>query len=68
MTEPPTTDGRRLWILVVGTVVLAVALVLVAPLVSLGWPELALIVSVPLSAALPAVGFYVWARRRGDLP
>ena len=68
MTEPSTTDGHQLRSLVVGTVVLAVALVLVASLFSIGWPELLLVLAVPLTAAVPALGFYAWARRRGDLP
>jgi hypothetical protein len=50
------------------TVAAVVAVVLIlGGLARLGWQELGLIVLALLLLTWPAVAFYAWARRRGDL-
>jgi hypothetical protein len=71
MTERPTTDrhpGQTL-------ATIAAALVVVAAVLSqvfgLGWLEVGLVLVALLvvtsPALVPAFGFYLWAKRRGDL-
>jgi hypothetical protein len=66
MTELPGADtGRRPVLLPVAAGV-AVLLVL-GGLSGLGWQELGLIAFALLLLSWPALAFYAWARRRGDL-
>ena len=69
MSEPPTaplSERARLTAVVLGGVI---GIVLVLHWVAdMGPMEIALVLLPFLVFAAPALAFYVWARRRGDLP
>jgi hypothetical protein len=49
-------------------VLLAIVLAVIAiPALAVGWQELGLILLALLLLSWPALAFYAWARRRGDL-
>jgi hypothetical protein len=58
------SGGAKL-LLVILVVVLAV--IGIPALATLGWQELGLVVVALLILTWPALAFYAWARRRGDL-
>jgi uncharacterized membrane protein YkvI len=58
-------SGGTTLLLVILLVVLAV--IGIPALAALGWPEIGLIVLALLILTWPALAFYAWARRRGDL-
>jgi hypothetical protein len=62
--RPALSGGAKL-LLVILLVVLAV--IGIPALAALGWQELGLIVLALLLLTWPALAFYAWARRRGDL-
>ena len=62
-TDPrPALGGRTKLLLVV------FAVAGVAASLGMGWQETGLILIAVLLLAWPALAFYVWAQRRGDLP
>ena len=67
MTEPPTTDGARVRPLVPATIALIVVILVLDNVFALGYLEIGLILLPLLVFGTPALAFYFWARRRGDL-
>jgi fatty acid desaturase len=67
MTEPTRADAPRSRSLAVMAVPLLIVVVLLAVAYGMGYLEIGLILVVLLPFALPALTFYVWAKRRGDL-
>ena len=66
MTELPGAHTGRLPRLVPVAVVVA-ALLILGGLAGLGFQEIGLIVLALLLLTWPALAFYAWAKRRGDL-
>ena len=67
MTEPTRAGATRSRSLAVLAVPLLIVGVLLAVAYGLGYLEIGLILVVLLALALPALTFYVWAKRRDDL-
>jgi hypothetical protein len=67
MTEPTRADAPRSRSLAVLAIPLLIVVALLALAYGLGYVEVGLILVVLLPFALPALTFYVWAKRRGDL-
>jgi hypothetical protein len=60
----PLSGGAKLLLAIVLVVVVVVA---IPSLATLGWQELGLVVLALLLLTWPALAFYAWAKRRGDL-
>jgi hypothetical protein len=67
MTEPQATGAPRSRPLAALAIPLLLVVLVLATLFGLGYLEIGLVLLLLLPFAVPALAFYVWARRRGDL-
>ena len=67
MTEPTTADTPHSRPLAALAVPLLIVVLVLAVALGMGYLEIGLVLVLLLPFALPALTFYVWAKRRGDL-
>ena len=67
MTEPTSAETPRRRSFAALAIPLLIVVLVLAVAYGMGYLEIALVLVVLLPFAVPALAFYVWARRRGDL-